>query len=95
MRYSNYFISSSFTPLSKTNQAYLISYVLFVPLNLINFEPNSYFDAINSPNANKWLYVMHQELNYLYKNRTWILIKKPKDNKLLGSKWLLKINHGI
>lgn len=38
---------------------------------------------------------MHDELNSLNKNRTWIMIKKPKELKVLGSIQLFKRNGGI
>lgn len=33
---------------------------------------------------------MQEEMNSLKKNKTWILVKKPKDHKLVGCKWIYK-----
>ena len=33
---------------------------------------------------------MVEEMEYLYKNKTWDLVKLPSGRKLIGSKWLFK-----
>jgi len=34
---------------------------------------------------------MHDELQALYQNNTWIIVKLPKDKHVVGSRWLYKI----
>lgn len=38
-----------------------------------------FYDDISSLNSSKLVDVMHDELNFLNKNKTWILIDKPKE----------------
>lgn len=38
---------------------------------------------------------MHEEMNSLYKNKTLILVDKPKGVKTVGCKWILKRNEGV
>lgn len=63
----------------------LISYVL----NIVNFdenEPRAYYDAINNNNFVQWLEAIKDESKSLHKNNTWVLVLKPNDAKLDGSK---------
>ena len=54
-------------------------------------EPLTYQEALNSPEASKWLKGMEEEVASLTKNKTWELAKLPKDRKLLRGKWIFKI----
>ena len=38
---------------------------------------------------------MKEEMTYLKINKTWTLVKKPVDQKLIGCKWIYKINEGV
>ncbi|KAH9780178.1 hypothetical protein KPL71_007988 [Citrus sinensis] len=42
----------------------------------------------------KLLDAMNEEIISLKKNRTWILVKKPQDKRLVGCKWIYKIKEG-
>lgn len=33
---------------------------------------------------------MKEELDYIVKNETWELVPRPKDNKVIGTKWVFK-----
>ena len=39
----------------------------------------------------KWYAAMHDEITSLKKNNTWILVEKPHNKKLIGSKWIFKL----
>lgn len=43
----------------------------------------------------KWLQAMKEEMNSLKKNGTWILVEQPKNQKLVGCRWIFKRNEGI
>ncbi|KAJ0489574.1 putative RNA-directed DNA polymerase [Helianthus annuus] len=59
------------------------------------YEPLSFDDALNSPDKSKWLSAMKDEMDSLYKNKTWILVDKPKEQKLVDCKWIFKVKEGM
>ena len=40
-------------------------------------EPTSYSEAISSVDSSKWLIFIQEEIESLYKNETWVLVKPP------------------
>ncbi|KAH9679839.1 hypothetical protein KPL71_026297 [Citrus sinensis] len=73
----------------------MISYALAVAEEVIGEEPVSYKQAMGSKIKEKWLDAMNEEIISLKKNRTWNLVKKPQDKRLVGCKWIYKIKEGI
>lgn len=55
--------------------------------------PQTYEEAISSPQAENWKEAINDELNSLEKNQTWELVPLPKDSNVIGSKWVFKIKH--
>jgi hypothetical protein len=53
-------------------------------------DPSTYTEAISCDDSAKWLIAMQEEVESLYKNRTWDLVKLPKDKKIVGYKWVFK-----
>ena len=51
-------------------------------------EPKSVDDALNSP---EWFDAMKMEIDSLRDHDVWELVELPKDRKLVGSKWVLKV----
>ena len=49
-------------------------------------EPKSYIEAVNSKERSQWLENMNDEMQSLYKNDTWRLVDKPRNQKILGCK---------
>ena len=39
----------------------------------------------------KWYAAMQDEIIFLKKNNTWILVNKPPNKKLVASKWIFKL----
>jgi hypothetical protein len=37
-----------------------------------------------------WVNVMKEELNQIEKNETWELVPRPKDNNVIGTKWVFR-----
>lgn len=57
----------------------------------IDDEPKSYEEAITSDDSNEWKTAMQSEYDSLIKNQTWILVEKPKHQKLIDNKWVFKV----
>jgi len=55
-----------------------------------NFEPDSYEEAVNSTDADKWKKAMKIEIDSLNKNNTYELVDLP-DRKIIDTKWVYKI----
>jgi len=54
----------------------------------------TYREAITSNESSQWIGSMNEELESLYKNRTWELVKSPKGQKVIGCKWVFKKKDG-
>lgn len=48
-------------------------------------KPKSVDEACKDEN---WIKAMEEELNQIEKNDTWILLPRPKDNNVIGTKWV-------
>ena len=53
--------------------------------------PNTFKDVEKSPEREKWIAAIQEELNSMEKNNVWTLIKRPDKIKTLKSKWIFKI----
>ncbi|KAH9802601.1 hypothetical protein KPL71_001457 [Citrus sinensis] len=65
--------------LKKYAYADLIAYALTVAYELDYDEPKSYKEAVSGKNADQWLKAMKKEMDSLYKNDTWALVKTRKE----------------
>lgn len=63
--------------------AHLI-YVNFINANV----PNTYNEAINSSESDEWIKAMNSEIKSLEKNKTWSIVDKPADVKIIDVKWV-------
>ena len=52
-------------------------------------------EAIKGKQANQWVEAMKEELSSLKKNGTWQLVVRPKDQKVVDSKWIYKVKEGV
>ncbi|KAK8956512.1 hypothetical protein KSP39_PZI000036 [Platanthera zijinensis] len=57
-------------------------------LALLGTTPTSYTEAIKEE---KWKDAMNQEMSMITKNQTWDLVVRPKNESILGLKWLYRI----
>ena len=48
-------------------------------------------EALDGPFKNKWHQAMTEEVSSLLKNGTWELVPRPKNRKVISSKWVLKV----
>lgn len=57
-----------------------------------DLEPRNYEEAINSPQASDWKKAMQEEIDSLYKNKTWSIISyEPGKVKPIKCKWVYKL----
>ncbi|KAH9684680.1 DNA (cytosine-5)-methyltransferase [Citrus sinensis] len=72
----------------------LISYALIVVDEVNGGEPLSCKEALCCGDKLKWYAAMQDEIISLTKNNNWILVNKPLNKKLVGSKWIFKLKAG-
>ena len=56
--------------------------------------PQNYNEALNSDDKESWIEAMQDEINSLHENKTWVLVEKPKNQKVINNRWVYtrKIN---
>lgn len=77
-------------PPARFGHSDMVSYALSIAEELEYQEPRDYREAINSPEKEKWIAAMQEEIDSLLKNGTWVLVDKPRLQKLVGCKWIFK-----
>ncbi|XP_065635628.1 uncharacterized protein LOC111994698 [Quercus suber] len=58
-------------------------------------DPYTYEEAMNDIDAHHWVQAMKSELDSMYSNQVWDLVKVPNDIKPVGCKWVYKRKRGI
>ena len=56
-------------------------------------EPTNVEEALQSQNADHWINAMKDEMHSLTKNKTWDLVEKPTDRKIVTCKWVLRVKY--
>ena len=46
---------------------------------------------MESPDSQKWINAMNEEMKFMYDNDVWDIVSLPKDKKTVGCKWIFKI----
>nr|GEX64102.1 retrotransposon protein, putative, Ty1-copia subclass [Tanacetum cinerariifolium] len=82
-------------PRLKDYQCDLVAYAFFVVAYIKKYEPTNYLEAISSPECDKWVMAMEDEVENLHKNKTWELVKLPKEKRVISYKWLFKVQDGM
>ncbi|KZV37190.1 hypothetical protein F511_15110 [Dorcoceras hygrometricum] len=82
-------------PTQRYGYADLITFALNVASDVDKEEPATVSEALNSQEREKWQRAMEEEMNSLMKNRTWELVPKPVDQRVIGCKWIFKKKDGI
>jgi hypothetical protein len=59
-------------------------------LYLIDEDPKTYQEALNSVDSSMWKETIKSELDSLVMNHTWDLVDLPMGNKPIGCKWIFK-----
>jgi hypothetical protein len=53
--------------------------------------PRSYREAMSRPDRTKWEHAMEKELASIKDNDVWTLVPRPEDQKVVDSRWVLRI----
>jgi len=65
------------------------TYSNYIYVNFVSADtPTSYEKAINSEDSLDWKQAMDKEMRCLIKNKSWKLVDRPKDRKVLDVKWV-------
>ena len=58
-------------------------------MNIVSADSSrTYEEALRVNDCDLWKEAMNREINCLNKNKTWQLVEKPKDKKILDLKWV-------
>ena len=57
---------------------------------LTEAEPQTYKEAMSTPEASYWKKAVNDEINSIMQNHTWELVNLPLGNKPIGCKWMFK-----
>lgn len=76
VRYVDYDLSDS------SDKSFLVSF---------HNEPQSFEEAMASPNKDKWLAAMQDEYNSLMKNNVWEIVDRPNNCSIVSCKWVFKL----
>ena len=57
----------------------------------LSIEPETYSEAMTSPESEKWRSAMEDKYMSLLKNKTWILADLPPGRKAIKCKWVYKL----
>ncbi|KAG7554353.1 GAG-pre-integrase domain [Arabidopsis suecica] len=58
-------------------------------------EPADYNEAKRDSNWEHWKKAMNEEMESQSKNHTWTIVKRPMNQKVIGSRWIYKYKLGI
>ncbi|KAI5699156.1 hypothetical protein M8J77_025850 [Diaphorina citri] len=57
-------------------------------MSFVNNIPVDYVDMMSNIDKEKWLEAMDREIKSIEENKTWDIVQKPVDKKILTSKWV-------
>ena len=66
-------------------------YVCYNVNNTNIYLPNTYKQAMSSPNHEQWAAAMDKEYNSLIENDTWDLVPLPPGKEVIGGRWLFQL----
>ncbi|KAK9751581.1 hypothetical protein QE152_g4972 [Popillia japonica] len=58
-------------------------------------EPGTYEEAIQRKDKNQWMTAINVEIDAHEKNKTWRIVDRPTNKKVLDSKWFFKIKENV
>ncbi|KAH9668238.1 hypothetical protein KPL70_021339 [Citrus sinensis] len=82
-------------PPRRFGYADLTALALAAAHNIADEEPKTFKEAVQSSNKREWLAAMDDEIASLYKNKTWELVVKPSNRRVVGCKWIYKVKEGL
>ena len=57
-------------------------------------DPLTYHDTMSQEDHHKWIKACNAELEVLKKFGVFEEVPRPKDHKIVGSKWVFRMKHG-
>ena len=63
---------------------------MVVMTKLVELEPSSFEEEIYQP---LWVDVMVEEYDSIMKNNVWEMVSRPKNELVVGSRWIYKVKH--
>lgn len=66
-------------------------YVLYEITCIVNEKPQSVKEIMENIDKDKWKLTMEQEIQSLKDNKTWTLVDRPKNQRVIPCKWIYKI----
>ncbi|CAA7015031.1 unnamed protein product [Microthlaspi erraticum] len=82
-------------PPARFNDYSMVAFALLTAEDIEIDDPQCYHEAMQSKDWEKWNGSMGEEMGSLAKNRTWVIVDRPKDKKVLGGRWLYTKKPGI
>jgi hypothetical protein len=67
------------------------SYACTAMFDDLPVEPETYEEAMASPEKEQWIAAMHEEYQSLLINDTWSLVELPRGRKTIKNKWVYKL----
>ena len=61
----------------------------------IQEEPRTLEEVMTSPDRDKWVEAMNEELKSIRANNTWVLVDLPQSKKAIGTKWVFKLKRDV
>ena len=86
--------SINYPDLGKLQDYYLDDSNFFICYNINHtniYLPNTYKQAMSSPDAAKWAAAMDKEYSELLRNETWDLVPLPAGKVVIGGRWLYQL----
>ncbi|GJZ81928.1 retrotransposon protein, putative, ty1-copia subclass, partial [Tanacetum coccineum] len=82
-------------PLRFRDESNMAAYAFVAAEEEDTHEPLTCQEAVACEDSSKWKAAMKEEMDSLWKNKTWELVDHPAGQKLVSYKWLFKIKEGI
>lgn len=60
-------------------------------VNFVEYEPDSYQEAVTGPDREEWKQAVQEELEAHKKNKTWTIVPREENQRLIDSRWVFKI----
>lgn len=73
----------------------MMAYALQVAEEVDTHEPSTYREAVSCSESVQWFAAMGDEMESLHKNKTWELVKRLEERKIITCKWVFKKKEGI
>ncbi|CAH9103829.1 unnamed protein product [Cuscuta epithymum] len=73
----------------------LAEFVMIAAEVVKQLAPDNFEQAMMCPKSNEWMKAMQEELQSMYFNRTWTLVPKPKNAKVIDCRWIFRLKDSL